>query len=69
MSGMNLAVGKGRFRRGEWVYTCSECGREGEREFMAEHLRLAHGLERAREREAVIRSCPKRREYVNVREV
>ena len=69
MSGMNLTISNGRFRRGEWVYTCSECGREGEHEFMVEHLRLAHELKRAREREAVMRSCPKRREYVNVREV
>lgn len=66
---MNLRLSKGRFRHGEWVYTCGECGREGEREFMDEHLRLAHDLKGAREREAAIMSYPKRREYVNVREV
>lgn len=69
VSGMNLSISKGRFRRGEWVYTCNECGREGEREFMVEHLRLAHEFRSARGREAAMRSCPKRREYVNVREV
>lgn len=44
---LNLRLNGGRFRRGEWVYTCGECGREGEREFMDEHLRLAHDLKKA----------------------
>jgi hypothetical protein len=66
---LNLRLSRGRFRRGEWIYTCGECGREGEREFMDEHLRLAHDLKTAREREVATKSYPKRREYVNIRDV
>ncbi len=56
----------GRYRRGEYVYTCM-CGREGEIEWMNEHLKLAHGLKSAKKRTQMLRTLPKRREYVNVR--
>lgn len=36
---------------------------------MDEHLRLAHDLKGAREREVAMRSYPRHREYVNIREV
>ena len=64
---MDLRLSQGRYRKGEWVYTCSECGREGEREWMGEHLKLAHGLRGARERDEAMKELPRRREYVNIR--
>lgn len=63
----SLKLEPGRYRKGEWVYTC-RCSREGEREWMTEHLRLAHKITNARRLEEEFKAMPKRREFVNVRE-
>ena len=61
------------FKKGDWVYTCpgtdeSACGREGEGPWMQLHLKFAHGILSAQERDDMMKLNPRRKEYVQVRE-
>jgi len=64
---LNLGLSPGDYRRGEWVYVCP-CGREGELNWMKEHVRLAHGVKGSRKLNRWLRSMHKHREYVRMRE-
>lgn len=73
---MNLRLSPGRFKKGEWVWTCIWCGREGETEWMTEHFKTAHadkGGKQSQVREGwlkiAIQNGYRRREFVNVRDV
>lgn len=57
------------FKKGEYVYTCPECGREGEENWMNEHLKLAHGIKSAKKRHEMMRYCPARKEYARMRQI
>ena len=64
---MDLRLRRGRYSKGEWVYTCPWCGREGEEEWMNDHLYTAHQVLKAKARREGMRFLPRHREHVAIR--